>query len=61
MTMGDAKFVVAPGVYVAHLADLMGFDGKGGPLDCGGGAYPQRVRVPRDGTVHVSLACWGVG
>jgi hypothetical protein len=59
--LGDAKFVVAPGVYVARLADLMGFDGKGGTLDCGGGAYPEKVRVPRDGTTRVSIACWGVG
>jgi hypothetical protein len=59
--LGDAKFVVTPGVYVARLADLVGFDGKGGTLDCGGGAYPQKVRIPRDRTARVSIACWGVG
>lgn len=57
----DATFVLAPGVYVARLADLQGFDGKGGDLDCGGGAEPATVTVPGDGTVQVSLACWGEG
>jgi hypothetical protein len=58
---GDAKFVVASGVYVAQLADVMEFDGKGGSLDCGGGAYPEKVRVPSDGIARATLACDGVG
>lgn len=58
---GDAKFVVAPGAYIVHLADLMGFDGRGGSLDCGGGGPHERVRVPPDDTARATLACFGAG
>ena len=59
--IGNVTFAVAPGIYVARLADLQKFEGTGGKLDCGGGTEPAKVTVPPDGKVWVSLACWGEG
>ena len=59
--LGNARFVVAPGIYVARLTDVIGFEGTGGTLDCGGGAPPTTARVSAADTVRVSLPCSGVG
>jgi hypothetical protein len=60
--IGYAKVVVAPGAYIARFADLTRSNGQGDSTSlCGGGAFPAKARVPRDGTAFVSLTCWGDG
>ena len=56
---GDARFVLAPGVYVVRLADLAQPDGAGGgpQLDCGVGDSPATVRVLPHVVVHAAVAC----
>lgn len=45
---GNARFVLAPGRYVARLVDTVG---------CNAGAYPARVRLPPHGNVRVQVTC----
>lgn len=56
---GDARLRLAPGVYVAQLADLAQPDGKGGgpQIECGLGISPTRVRVLSRVVVHAQIVC----
>lgn len=56
---GNARFELAPGRYVARLADLAQPDGRGGgpQIDCGAGAKSAMVRVPPHRVVHAEITC----
>ena len=55
---GNARVLLAPGVYSATFADLAGFDGTGGNLDCGLGApYPEKVSLLAHRTAHLEVVC----
>ena len=56
---GDARFLLAPGVYVARLADLAQPDGRGGGphIVCGVEASPVSVRVQPHLAIRAELDC----
>lgn len=51
---GNARFVLAPGVYVVRLAELAH---PGPQIDCGVGARGATVRVLAHRTAHAEVAC----